>query len=209
MRNGYASMTFSDGSYYIPVYAFSDGKFAAIKSISFAGDPDTIGAGAFAYCLFLQSVDLTGLTSISPSMFEGVPLQSVRIPDSVETMGEYAFAYCEYLAQVSLSSNLTEIAEGAFYGTALESIVLPEKVTKIGVSAFEGTSLESIYLANVTDIGRTRLLWHFAYRCHLGQHPYGRRLCVCREYGSRAEHLCAQAGDPVFRHFDRRVCVRQ
>ena len=147
-------MTFSDGSYYIPVYAFSDGKFAAIKSISFAGDPDTIGAGAFAYCLFLQSVDLTGLTAISPSMFEGcILLQSVKIPDTVETMGEFAFANCTNLALVSLSSNLTEIAEGAFYGTMLESIVLPEKVTKIGVSAFEGTSLESIYLAKVTDIG--------------------------------------------------------
>lgn len=154
MRNGYASMSISGSSYYIPVYAFSDGKFAAIKSISFAGDPDTIGAGAFAYCLFLQSVDLTGLTAISPSMFEGcILLQSVKIPDTVETMGEFAFANCTNLALVSLSSNLTEIAEGAFYGTMLESIVLPEKVTKIGVSAFEGTSLESIYLANVTDIG--------------------------------------------------------
>ena len=61
-----------------------------------------------------------------------------------------AFENCVYLKSIDLSgSNIVSIGQFAFYGCALESIVIPEGVTRIHTGAFMGCkSLKRVVLAS-------------------------------------------------------------
>ncbi len=62
----------------------------------------------------------------------------------------HAFENCVYLKSIDLSgSNIVSIGQFAFYGCALESIVIPEGVTRIHTGAFMGCkSLKRVVLAS-------------------------------------------------------------
>ena len=59
------------------------------------------------------------------------------------------------LKTVTLNGNVTEIADGAFMGSSIQSIVIPDSVTKIGAYAFASCPmLKDVTLsANVASIG--------------------------------------------------------
>ena len=110
----------------------------------------------------------TGLAEVV-SEYDGVwdeePEGSITIPDAVKigesickvtAVGRLAFANCTKITKVTLSSNIKQIDEKAFYGcTSLQSIDF-KNVDAIGQSAFEGcTSLQSIDFKNVNDIGQS------------------------------------------------------
>ena len=81
----------------------------------------------------------------------------VVIPDSVDTIGNEAFRDCLSIKEVTISPNVVEIENSAFWGCSnLEKIDINQnKLKRIGVEAFfECTSLKSIYIPkNVNDIG--------------------------------------------------------
>ncbi len=72
---------------------------------------------------------------------------------NVKTIGEDAFAYCP-AATVTLNDGVESIGEYAFYGSAIEAMVLPSSVKTIGREAFR--SCESLKSVNIPE-GVTRL----------------------------------------------------
>lgn len=152
----------------IGTYAFSDNYDITEAVIS-----DTvreIGYGAFEYCEYLKSVDLsanlekidgrafawTGLTqitlpeslkSLGDSAFAGADFTSVEIPEGIDTLGDSAFMYCYQLKKAKLPKGLTEIPNDLFYECyALVSANIPSSVHTIGNEAFAYTGLKGIVI---------------------------------------------------------------
>ncbi|MCD7843058.1 MAG: leucine-rich repeat domain-containing protein, partial [Clostridiales bacterium] len=104
-------------------------------------------------------------------------LGEVSVPDSVTDVGDWVFAQCPNLGSVELSnsvgwigyytfyrsglntftipnnSGLTEICDGTFQGTNLESISIPRRITSIGYAAFQDCG----NLSEVTFSGTSKL----------------------------------------------------
>ena len=76
----------------------------AISSIVFPSNVTEIAASAFKNCIYLTSVDLTGIESIGDDAFNGSGLVSLNVPDSVSSLGERAFGYCYDLTSVYYNS---------------------------------------------------------------------------------------------------------
>ena len=84
--------------------AFGAFEYSYASNVVIPSTLKHIGAGAFAYCDTLLTVD---------------------VPDSVESVGISAFEYCMNLTQVTLGSGVKEVSYGAFYGCeSLDAIVV-------------------------------------------------------------------------------------
>ena len=75
----------------------------------------SIGAYAFAECLFLEKI---------------------VVPDSVVEIGEGAFMCCKKLHDVSIPDHFTEIPVKAFYGCSIGQFEFPKALNSIGDYAF-------------------------------------------------------------------------
>ena len=126
---------------------FSSEKPAA-KVITLPDTITSLGYGAFAGCLSLESVTIpNSVTSIGNSVFSGCSsLESVTIPSGVTSIGNSAFYGCSSLKSINIPSGVTSIGNGAFsYCSSLESINIPSGVTSIGNCAFQDcSSLENV-----------------------------------------------------------------
>lgn len=83
-------------------------------------------------------------------------LTSVTIPNSVTSISNYAFSYCSSLTSVTIPDSVKEIGEGAFYKCAgMTNVTIGNGVESIGNIAFyECTGLTSITIPDsVTSIG--------------------------------------------------------
>jgi len=110
-----------DGVEKIDEYAFWGCN--SLTSVSFPDGLQTIGNGAFEYCL----------------------LSSVLLPDGLKTIGENAFAFCS-LMSVSFPDGLRTIGNDAFYDCdSLTSVKIPDSVEKIGKNAFDGCDVLTLY----------------------------------------------------------------
>jgi hypothetical protein len=87
-----------------------------------------------------------GLPVVGVYGFDGKPITSVVIPDTVIYIEGNAFSDCTELKQVTLPKNLKFIRTSAFYKSGLTSVTIPEGVTDIGASAFGCTNLTSVTL---------------------------------------------------------------
>ncbi len=134
-----------------------------IKHLVVTDGVTTIGINAFRYCINLESVDLSGASSLSTigdnAFHYCINLGSVDLSgaSSLTTIGNYAFSSCTALESVDLSkaSSLTTIKTSFSYCTKLKSVKLNEGLTTIGGSAFTYcTSLKSIHIpSTVKEIG--------------------------------------------------------
>ena len=84
---------------------------AKVKNTSFA-----VGANAFKYCDFLESVIIAeGITLIDNSAFNGcTKLTNIVIPSTLKKIGTSAFKNCIALTDVSFPSGITNIGSKAF-----------------------------------------------------------------------------------------------
>ncbi|MBO5866578.1 MAG: leucine-rich repeat domain-containing protein, partial [Clostridia bacterium] len=77
------------------------------------------------------------------------------------------FAYCQALTTINIPEGVTEIAEGTFMTTAIESITLPQSVVKIGAVAFANSTtygylpaaLKQINWDNIVEIGDAAFIY--------------------------------------------------
>lgn len=108
--------------------AIGEGAFSGcsqLRGVVLPASVERVGDMAFSGCSALVSVEgAEGLESVGEYSFSKCrSLVSVEMP-SLAMAGSHAFHMCESLASFSFSSALTVIGEGAFMGTALESVDL-------------------------------------------------------------------------------------
>ena len=110
----------------------------------------------FYECLNLTNVIIgNGVTSIGLWAFEGDPLSSLKIPDSVTSIWFAAFAYCNYLSSVVIPDGVTILDNDVFSNcSSLTNAILGKGITIIGVETFQYDPLSSISISdNVLSIG--------------------------------------------------------
>ena len=113
-----------------PVKEIADGVFNGftyVKKITITENIVHIGKSAFKNCTSLVEVTLREDNARNTSLDESI------------VVGDYAFEGCAKLNKFDFS-NVKEIGENAFHGTAFTEIVLTDKVASIGSRAFEATS---------------------------------------------------------------------
>ncbi len=124
----------------------------------------SIGANAFAGCLFLGALTLPdSVTDIGNMAFSlCTSLTAVAISDNVTNIGERAFLFCASLVNVTIPNGVTSIGDSVFsYCRSLADVTIPNNVTDISDSAFAGcSSLTAITIpSSVTDIGGSAFRW--------------------------------------------------
>lgn len=138
-------------------------SFLAGEGTADAGDSDFLISGGVlvAYRGMAESVTVPeGVRVIAGEAFLGHgEIQTLSLPDSLVSVGEGAFEDCDQLAQVEFGSNVREIRDRAFCGTAMEEVRLPESVERLGLRAFgttviayDGKEAERIYEASATRL---------------------------------------------------------
>jgi uncharacterized repeat protein (TIGR02543 family) len=125
----------------------------------------TIGAGAFANCIYLTTLNIgEGVTDLPANMCDGCyQLESVTIPSTVVSIGNYAFNDCRSLKLVDYTAGGEEglsIGDYAFqnWGTGITDGVrlnLPSRLSSIGAYAFSAANIVGkVYIPkNVKELG--------------------------------------------------------
>ena len=94
----------------------------------------SIGAYAFAECLFLEEV---------------------IVPDSVTEIGEGAFMGCKKLHAIRIPEHFTEIPAKAFYGCSIKAFEFPKSLKSVGDYAFGKCRMHQICVSEgVETIGQ-------------------------------------------------------
>ena len=124
---------------------YFSGYYANTMSIAFMGDVTTIEYNAF-YVSGVVSVMYGGTKgSIASHAFQGTQYSYCRLDEPDPGMnlttghGTYggssdSFQNCKYLTSVTIEDDTVVIQPGAFYDTALTSVVIPESVARIGAT---------------------------------------------------------------------------
>ncbi len=94
------------------------------------------------------------VVELANSVFSGLGVKKVTIPDSVEIMGDNIFRDCTRLESVKLSNSITELHGYVFGGCEnLKEIILPEELMYFDSTIFQGTNIEYLNIPkNVADI---------------------------------------------------------
>ena len=100
-------------------------------------------------------MDLTGMpigektcavTEIGAHAFEGMPITSIRLPQTLQFIGDSAFFSCGDLEAITFPQSLNEIGAGAFlFCTSIEKVVIPENVYYIDKNAFGGDNVTTAF----------------------------------------------------------------
>ena len=136
-------VTHGDMAYYVVSIADNAFKGHEYRSgISFGKHVKSIGKHAFAQI---------------PSLYK------VVIPDNIQSIGEGAFYYCSHLSSIHIGAGIDTIPKDAFWGSAVNDLVIGSNVSYIGECAFLGLSgkLKSISLpASVKHVGKNAFSHH-------------------------------------------------
>jgi len=128
-----------------------------IKTATVAQTIRQLPNGIFSGCTALESITFSdSLTSIGNRAFAGTAIREIRIPDSVvlSLTTDSMLADCKNLVSVTLPKNATAIGLRMFMGcTALSFVEIPASVRSIGDGAFFQTAITSIVLPDaVTEL---------------------------------------------------------
>lgn len=138
-----------------------------IEVVSTFNDTFTLPDNLFAYCSGVTSADITSITQVGVSTFEGCSsLQTITNSTTFSKIGANAFKNCSALTNIGLFSSVTDIGANAFENAGqlgnidlsaltslgkeafknckLTGITLGESLTIISESAFEGSALTTV-----------------------------------------------------------------
>lgn len=132
--------------------------FAKCNSLARVDLPDSlrrVGSDAFYWCDRLSDITFPAhVTEVESSALTTTPWYKAQTGEFI-VVGECLLRYGGSNAAVQVPDSVTAIADGAFEGSAVETVSLPRKLRSIGASAFEGCEkLTSIQLPeSVTSLG--------------------------------------------------------
>ena len=116
---------------------------SSLASITFGNNVESIGSEAFENTAWLDNQP-NGLVYAGKVAYKykGTMPENAHITIKEGTLGiaGHAFYGWGFLTSVTIPNGLTNIGEGAFFYTDLQSFNIPESVTSIGGQAFEGTT---------------------------------------------------------------------
>ena len=162
-----------DVSFPVTAIAANSFKSLAITSLTIADSVTTIGAGAFANCTELVSVDMgNGVVTIAAGYFDSntadvdykagtgafgncINLESVTFSESLITLGAHAFSECYALKTVELPDSLQTMGVNCFYhNTSLGSVKFGTDLVTLGACSFYNCpELQSVeFKANETPL---------------------------------------------------------
>ena len=128
----------ADGLTVISDYAFAGTKIAQIdlpSSVTEVGDYAFFGSN-------VEMINLRNVQTVGAYAFAKTPLKRMRVASN-GVIGDYAFAYCEQLSLIENFYNIAYFGEGAFFGTALESVNLGN-ARYIGNYAFGQSAVKEV-----------------------------------------------------------------
>ena len=141
-------ITFPATLEYIGENAFNGG------SISKLVIPDAvkhIGANAFA-SQNISSLSIgKGLESIPDGAFSSNPLKVVNFSEGLKEIGSYAFSSYTHIGSVILPTTVTNIADHAFAGASIGSLVIPDEIETLGPGSCGRPSVLTLgtYIKNI------------------------------------------------------------
>ena len=141
-----------NGTADIGPYAFENNK--ALSEVN--GALHQVPNGIFSGCAALESVTFgDDIQTIGEKAFYGTGFKSLETPDTVTSIGVSAFENCN-LSEVTFSTNLSSIGKNAFTGSIgydmpAVDLVLPPNVT-IGTNAFSYCNLKNITLPDTITV---------------------------------------------------------
>lgn len=102
-----------------------------------------------------------GVTLIAAEVFQDhTEITDVILPESLLIIGEGAFEGCSGLKEATFGSQVTDIKDRAFAGTALEHVAIPASLKRIGLQAFPeatGVGYAGVAPEKVHEISAERL----------------------------------------------------
>ena len=134
------------------IYELSDDG-SGVKIAQYKGQP--------LVCRIPEKIDGMPVVEISQWAFSKTKgLTTVIMPDTIVTIGSQLFASFNNLETVKLSSSLKTIPISAFVGCkSLKKLTIPDSVTEIEDGAFRASGLETIYIPDsVTEIGEAAFI---------------------------------------------------
>ena len=100
-----------------------------------------------------ESINGMPVVAIGENAFAGNEMiEEVIFPDSVIVIEHAAFERCYGLTKATFGANLEVIDGGAFWMTALESVVFPETVHTIGAYAFDSTNIKEVTIPPMVTV---------------------------------------------------------
>ena len=130
-------------------------------SVSIPSEISEIPDNCFSGCSSLSGISIpSGVIKVGSSAFSGCAnITTIDFSTNLKEIGDNAFADCLKLAQITTNRTVTfptvtVIGSQAFYGTAINTLIIPDTVTTIGKGAFaDCKQLTEVYIGDkVTDI---------------------------------------------------------
>lgn len=126
----------------------------AVKSVTLPDAISVLPDSVFNYCVYLDTVNLSTVTSVGKSAFSGCEnLESIEFKNGLTEIGSSAFTDCPALKTVTLPDSVTTLGDRCFLRCPIESINT-NGVEILGEMAFYYCeNLTSLSLPNVKSIG--------------------------------------------------------
>lgn len=145
------------------------------QSISLPEGITTIGNYAFSSSSLKEFLFSSTVTSVGYNAFSSSQIESILIPANVQTIGSMifinahklhtvtieeggvtviptgAFSHTSALQNVTLSNDITELKDSAFYNSNISSLTLPTSLTRIGSYVFSNSKLQTIFIPALVD----------------------------------------------------------
>jgi len=142
------SVTFAEGTTYIPGNLFICAGFESGMGIVIPEGVTEIGADAFQEAVNLSSVTFAGnkVVTIKEDAFLGTGIEEIDLPESVKVIEAQAFYNCDKLTEITIPNKVTTLGNEVFWACdSLERVILPSKIKNMGRNLFSKNSFLKIY----------------------------------------------------------------
>ncbi len=121
-----------------PVVSIENGVFEGRNIKAFSSTSlRKVGAGAFANCTKLKTVDIPNVSVVENRAFEKTAVENIKLSSNTKSIGDYAFNGCEALKKINLGGNVETIGRLAFNECyLLEDVYGSQNIRRVGDFAF-------------------------------------------------------------------------